>query len=78
MWYWVWFDDNAKKTTEDKIKEAMVGYHERYLHEASLCLVNVAELVPLSSKLTLKSAPFVHLNTYYFAIDMPVKERELA
>ena len=38
--YFVWYDDNPKKTIETKIDEAIDRYTERYGRPPAVCMLN--------------------------------------
>lgn len=44
--YLGWFDDNPKKTPEQKIDEAVERYTKRFGRRPNLCLVNREDQVP--------------------------------
>jgi hypothetical protein len=40
--YFVWYDDNPKKTVEAKIDEAVLHYKQRYGQNPNICMLNEA------------------------------------
>ena len=62
-----WFDDNAKKTTADKIAEAMAAYVARFRTQPSVVLVNEAERIDVPG-VTVRSEAYIRKNNYWVGI----------
>jgi hypothetical protein len=43
---WMWFDDDAQRTLEEKLRLAIQHYHEKFGHVPNTCYVNLA-LLPM-------------------------------
>lgn len=41
---WMWFDDDLKRTLEEKIKLAALRYYEKFSHVPNRCYVNAGQL----------------------------------
>jgi hypothetical protein len=46
--YLGWFDDNGKKPAEEKVREAMAAYVERFRTAPNIVLVNAADAVEIT------------------------------
>jgi alkyl sulfatase BDS1-like metallo-beta-lactamase superfamily hydrolase len=61
--YLGWFDDNPKKSAEQKIDDAVARYVKRFGRRPNLCLVNRADCVNHRS-VEVRAAGHVHRNHF--------------
>lgn len=62
--YMMWFDDSAKKTSNDKIAEAVEAYKKHFNARPNVVLVNEAERADVSGVLV-RSASYVRRDNYW-------------
>lgn len=63
MLYLGWFDD-SKKTTHDKIAEAIAAYVERFKTRPNIVLVNEAERVEVAG-VTVRTEGYIRRNNFW-------------
>ncbi len=63
--YLGWFDDNPKKTVEQKIDEAVERYVSRFGRRPNLCLVNRDEVI---SHRAVEVRPAGHVHRCHFLV----------
>lgn len=62
--YMMWFDDSAKKTSTDKIAEAVEAYMKHFRARPNVVLVNEAERADVSG-VHVRSASYVRRDNYW-------------
>lgn len=72
MLFFVWFDDNPKKLTIDKLQEAIAAYVQRFKIHPSLVLVNAADQLEFAS-VTVRSERTVQPNTFWLGYEEPAE-----
>lgn len=70
MLFFVWFDDNPKKLTVEKLQEAIAAYVQRFNLQPSLVLVNAADQLDFDS-VTVRSERTVQPNTFWLGYEEP-------
>lgn len=63
--YLVWFDDDRKKTTEFKIREAMDAYERRFHRHPNVVLINEQDRVDGAAPVRLKPLSYIRPSTFY-------------
>lgn len=64
MSYFGWFDDNPKKTTAQKIDEAIAAYIARYQVSPTIVLVNEAERVEVKG-MDVRSESYIRKSNFW-------------
>jgi len=64
MSYLGWFDDNAKKTPDDKIAEAIAAYQARFQAAPNIVLVNAADAVELEH-ISVRVESYIRRNNFW-------------
>ncbi len=73
--YFVWYDDNPRKTVGAKIDEAVLRYKERYGRTPDICMLNEAiplgeyQPSPLTNGLKVLAAKNVPQNYFWVGSD---------
>ena len=68
MLFFVWFDDNPKKLTSDKLQEAIVAYNTRFNTSPNLVLVNAIDQLELTD-VTVRYERTVQPNTFWLGFE---------
>jgi hypothetical protein len=65
----MWFDDDRKKSVDEKISEALAAYERRFRAHPNVVLVNVAEVGEAPAPVRVRSEPFIRRSTFYVGIE---------
>ena len=60
MFYLGWFDDNSKKSMEQKIAEAVARYRQKYGQAPNVCLVHPDDYIEHQDGVVMRRAGHVH------------------
>lgn len=60
-----WFDDNAKKTTAEKVNEAIAAYVVRFGTRPNIVLVNEADRVVEVQGMKVRSESYIRRNNFW-------------
>lgn len=66
--YLLWYDDNAKKPTEQKIAEAIAAYHQRFHGPPNVVLVNEAEQVSVAGVLV-RAERYIRKSNFWLGVE---------
>lgn len=67
MDYFVWYDENAQKTSAEKIHEASAVYQVRFAHAPQLVLVHSADQTQVGG-MVIRTEQTVQPNTFWLGI----------
>ncbi len=67
--YLVWFDDDRKKTTEFKLKEAMDAYERRFHKHPNVILVSEQDRVETSTGIRLRPRSYIRPSNFYVGFE---------
>jgi hypothetical protein len=67
MDYFVWYDENAQKTSAEKIHDAMMAYQVRFARAPHLVLVNSADQAQVAD-MVICSEQTVQRNNFWLGI----------
>ena len=62
--YLGWFDDNAKKATQDKVTEAIAAYQNRFGTRPNVVLVNAGDVVERDD-VTIRVEGYIRRNNFW-------------
>lgn len=72
--YFVWYDDNPKKSVSAKIGEAILRYKQKYGKNPKVCMLNEGvqpeDYTNLKATANLQIMPVKHIRQNYFWISM--------
>ena len=72
--YFVWYDDNPKKTISAKIDDAVLRYKQKYGKSPKICMLNEktesADYAAVSTSTKLEVLPTKYVRQNYFWIGM--------
>jgi hypothetical protein len=61
----MWFDDDRKKTSSEKIAEALAAYERRMGSRANLVLVHTEEVGDAPASVEVRPQPFIARSNFY-------------
>ena len=67
MDFFVWYDENAHKTSAEKIHDAVAAYHVRFARSPQLVLVHSADQTKIDS-IEIRTEQVVQRNTFWLGV----------
>lgn len=67
--YLVWFDDDRKKATDDKIRDAMAAYERRTGRFPNIVLINEQDRVEPWSAVQLRAHSYIRPFNFYVGFE---------
>lgn len=67
--YLVWFDDDRKKATGDKIREAMAAYERRTGRNPNIVLINEQDRVEPAPAVQLRALSYIRPSNFYVGFE---------
>lgn len=67
MQYFVWYDENAAKTSAEKIQEAATAYRVRFARAPQLVLVHSSDMTQVKD-MELRPEQTVQRNTFWLGV----------
>ena len=65
----MWFDDDRKKSTTEKIATALAAYEERFHVRANVVLVNAEEVGEAPPPVQVRPQPFIQRSNFYVGVE---------
>jgi hypothetical protein len=67
--YLVWYDDDRKKATSDKISDAMAAYQRRTGRFPNIVLINEQDRVEPSPAVELRALSYIRPSNFYVGFE---------
>ena len=74
---WMWFDDDKKRTTEEKVALAIVAYRNKHGYKPNACYLHVSHpCLERVGPVNITHVPHILPNHFWLGIEEKEKERD--